>query len=46
LELAENVADIATCVSAAERMIGINTPEMYFYYVDQAIRKALLAMKS
>jgi thioredoxin-related protein len=29
-----------------ERMIGINTPEMYFYYVDQAIRKALLAMKS
>lgn len=28
-----------------ERMIGINTPEMYFYYVDQAIRKALVAMK-
>ncbi len=29
-----------------ERMIGINTPEMYFYYVDQAIRKALVAVKS
>lgn len=29
-----------------ERMIGINTPEMYFYYVDQSIRKALAAMKS
>lgn len=29
-----------------QRMIGINTPEMYFYYVDQAIRKALLAMES
>ena len=26
-----------------ERMIGINTPEMYFYYIDQSIRKALLA---
>ena len=29
-----------------ERMIGINTPEMYFYYVDQSIRKALAALKS
>jgi len=28
-----------------DRMIGINTPEMYFYYVDQSIRKALVAMK-
>ena len=27
-----------------QRMVGINTPEMYFYYVDQAIRQALLAM--
>ena len=30
----------------AERMVGINTPEMYFYYIDQAIRKALVAAKS
>lgn len=29
-----------------ERMIGINTPEMYFYYVDQSIRKALSAMRN
>ena len=29
-----------------QRMVGINTPEMYFYYVDQAIRKDLLAMDS
>ena len=29
-----------------QRMVGINTPEMYFYYVDQAIRQALLALDS
>jgi len=28
-----------------ERLVGINTPEMYFYYVDEAIKKALLAKK-
>lgn len=25
----------------SDRLVGINTPEMYFYYVDEAIRKAL-----
>ena len=28
-----------------ERMIGINTPEFYFYYVDQAIQSAIAALK-
>ena len=28
-----------------ERMVGINTPEFYFYYVDQAIQSAIAALK-
>ena len=28
-----------------ERMVGINTPEYYFYYVDQAIQSAIAALK-
>lgn len=29
----------------AERMVGINTPEMYFYYVDESIKQALEVMQ-
>jgi len=28
-----------------KRMVGINTPEFYFYYVDQAIQSAIAALK-
>ena len=28
-----------------ERMVGINTPEMYFYYVDESIKQALEQLK-
>ena len=28
-----------------KRMVGINTPEFYFYYVDQAIQSAISALK-
>jgi hypothetical protein len=28
-----------------KRIVGINTPEFYFYYVDQAIQSAISALK-